>query len=250
MKAPHTAASAQQPAAPAIVVGKDYDDDWLERYDRSAGADAAILKAEMEALEALFEGFEGIAGLTGLEGRGDEPGGRGARHLDLGTCTGRYLRWGVARGFASAHGIDKSAASVNRCRAMAETGPIHVHHADFLDAEAMPPLLDRHGPFHLVTMMMGTINHLAAEDQYTVVRNLVPALPVSGRLVISSWRPGACALSLYSRVEQRNLGLTGFGARLNADQVGGLGLRLAERRFTEWHELRVYAPSAAPGAAL
>ncbi|UGY94325.1 class I SAM-dependent methyltransferase [Streptomyces gobiensis] len=228
-----TAASAQRVTVRARVVGGIYNDDWLERYDSVANEDAAILRAELDAVEAWFK--RRVGGI----------GERVAQHLDLGTCTGRYLRWGISRGFTSAHGIDKSRAAVARCRAMLGHGPIQVHHADFLDTAVFSSLLRRQGPFDLVTMMMGTINHLAAEEQHQVVHALVPALSSQGHVVISSWRPGACALSLYSRADQRSLGLSGFAVRLDADRVGEFGIRLAERMFTPWHEIRVYEPCGA-----
>ncbi|WJY43273.1 class I SAM-dependent methyltransferase (plasmid) [Streptomyces sp. P9-2B-2] len=228
------AASVRTTEAPELFGGW-YDDDWLERYDRAAGLDAAILQAELEAVETWFERQVG------------DVVDCAARHLDLGTCTGRYLRWGTSRGFAAAHGIDKSTAAVARCEALHGHGPVHVHRADFLDTMAFTSLLNRHGPFDLVTMMMGTINHLTVEQQYQVFRDLLPAL--AGHLVISSWRPGACVLSLYSQADQRSLGLSGFAPGLDADQVGELGLRLTERRFTDWHEIRVYEPGKPPGKA-
>jgi 2-polyprenyl-3-methyl-5-hydroxy-6-metoxy-1,4-benzoquinol methylase len=205
-----------------------YSDNWLERYDEVTGDDATILQAELNVVDGWFDRC--MPDLAGCP----------AQHLDLGTCTGRYLRWGLSRGFSKVHGLDKSAAAVARCRARLASSPVDVHHADFLDAATMAELETRHGSFDLVTMMMGTINHLAWDQQHQVIRNLVPVLAPSSHLVISSWRLGACALSLYSRMEQHALGVAGFAPGLDGDRIQVLGLRMNARLFTDWHEIRVY----------
>jgi SAM-dependent methyltransferase len=215
---------------PPAAVGAGYGSDWLDRYDGVTGKDAAILAAEMAAVDAWFDREVG------------HRIGRRARHLDLGTCTGRYLRWALARGFASVHGVDRSADAVARCSARLTGRPARLHRADFLDVRALEAVAEQYGPFDLVTMMLGTVNHLTIGHQCQVVRSAAPALRPTGHLVISSWRPGSCTLSLYSSAEQQCLGNAGLARDLDADRVGALGLELASCRFTPWHEIRVYRP--------
>ena len=208
-------------------IGLQYGAAWLARYAAVAGTDKRIVDAEMREMRRWF------ASRYPAETR------QSLHHLDLGTCTGRYLRWGLSQGFRIICGVDASMDAVAYCSRLCRPGRLCVHHADFLHEPTVSALFARHPPFHLVTMMMGTINHVAPARQGLLLQLLGEALHPEGRLLVSAWRPGACGLSLYSPEARNYLESTGLAPELLTSSAsrGIPGLQMTRQLSTPWHVL-------------
>lgn len=203
----------------------EYDQTWLERYDRLEPADAEIAQAEMDSFGLLAR--TATSTLDSHE----------VSYLDLGTCTGRYLRWGCDQGFGTICGVDRSSASIRYCTHLCRPGRVHLYHVDFLSGTAMRDIAMRHGPFHLVTAMMGTVDHVSRHSQARLFRLISDILSPVGTLVVSSWRTGHCDLSLYSERQRSYLESTRF-----TDLIGGDldCLQLTATVPTPWHLLAAF----------
>jgi hypothetical protein len=182
----------------------DYELNWLLKYDGDADAgDAALKRAEMQfvrgALEARSEG--GKSGLT--------------RHLDLGTCTGRYLA--DLRPFIDASGVSVGIDLDRDCLEHCER-----KHAELLDGRTFRidsgdlrkrDSLPRES-FELVTCMMGTLCHLRREanggspykDPWQAgLDNIADHLSMSGDAFVAIWNAekeagdGGSLLSIYPK---------------------------------------------------
>lgn len=217
--------------------GPRYDEAWLDRYERLRGTDALIADAEMAVVEDWYLARFGACAADRL------------RHLDLGTCTGRYLRWSRARGVGLCCGVDASADATRFCEPLREPGRVVIERADFLQPEALPRLGERHGPFHLVTVMMGTINHVSALDQTRLLQAIGRIMAPSGRLLVSSWRPGSQVLSLYRESDRRRLTGTPLRPDLRTGLAETLGLRWLGSTATAWQDVVEFAPLAGRGTA-
>jgi hypothetical protein len=209
----------------------EYDQTWLKRYDRLEPADAEITQAEMDAFGLLARAATATLDRHKVS------------YLDLGTCTGRYLRWGCEQSFGIICGVDRSSASISHCAHLCRPGRVYLYNADFLSGTAMRDIAVRHGPFHLVTAMLGTVDHVSRQRQARFFRLISDVLSPVGTLVVSSWRAGHCDLSLYSEREQSYLESTGF-----ADLIeGNLGrLQLVRTVSTPWHLLAAFTQQRAP----
>jgi hypothetical protein len=208
----------------------EYDQTWLERFDRLKPADAEITRAEMDAFGLLAHAATAMLDTHKVS------------YLDLGTCTGRYLRWGCDQGFGTICGVDRSSASIRHCARLGQPGHIYLYNADFLNGTAMRDIAVRHGPFHLVTAMLGTVDHVPRHLQARFFHLISDILSPAATLVVSSWRVGHCDLSLYSERERSYLESTGF-----ADLIGSNPghLQLVRTVPTPWHLLAAFTNSPA-----
>lgn len=163
----------------------DYEPNWLLKYDDDADeGDAHLKRREMDfVLEAL---------------RGRESGSEVARHLDLGTCTGRYLA--ALRELMNSEGmsigVDLDVDCIDHCKrkhanALQNERQFRVIDADIRDPESLPK--ER---FDLVTCMMGTLCHLRrepiAEGHYgdhwqEGLQNLADRLSSDGDAFVAFW---------------------------------------------------------------
>lgn len=216
--------SAQDTAT--LNVNPGYDDEWLTRYENLSGVDAQIANSEMEVVEAALQSSFASWHRPALT------------HLDLGTCTGRYLRWSRHRGFGRSVGVDAAPAAIRFCsRSIAEPERIVIEQADFLRPGVLASLGERYDGFDLVTIMMGTINHVAGRDQPGLLDAIGRVLRVSGRLILSSWRPGREVLSLYTEAECQQLSGTPLQAGLLTGEAAACGLRLFRLVSTPWQDI-------------
>jgi SAM-dependent methyltransferase len=207
----------------------EYDRAWLERYDRLEPADAEITRTEMEAFWLLAS-----AATATLDSRE-------VSYLDLGTCTGRYLRWGCDQDFRTICGIDNSPASIRHCASLRRPGRVFLYRADFLNVLVMRELAARHGPFQLITAMLGTVDHVSRHRRASFLDLLSEILSPVGTLVLSSWQVGRCDLSLYSERERSYLGSTGFAELLGGEcDLRPNRLQLVRTVLTPWHLLAAF----------
>jgi SAM-dependent methyltransferase len=219
-------------AETALAAAPVYDLSWIERYQAVEGGDARLVAAEMSAFRQLFDAeFSGVAR-------------RSIRHLDAGTCAGRYLRWGVGEGFGLVCGIDRSPSAAAFCARTVGHDRVHVYRADVLDESDLAATAGRHAPFRLVTMMLGTINHIDRGRHADLLRSFAGLMDPGGRLVLSSWRPGRCSLSLYGEPERRFLETSALDERRLAEIAGVSGLNLIRTVSTPWQLLAVLSPPA------
>lgn len=218
-----TLRAARDPTLP------EYDRAWLERYDRLDTADGEITRAEMEAFWPL------ASAATATSDRHE------VSYLDLGTCTGRYLRWGCDQGFGTVCGVDNSPASIRHCARLRQADRVYLYHADFLSCPVMHDLAARHGPFHLVTAMLGTVDHVSRHRHASFLNLVSEVLSPAGTLILSTWRVGRCDLSLYSERERSYLESTGFAELLGGkcDRLPN-SLQLVHSVQTPWHLLAAF----------
>ncbi len=217
-------------AGTALGTAPVYDLSWIERYQAIEGGDARLAAAEMSAFRQLFDAeFGGV-------------GRRSIRHLDAGTCTGRYLRWGMGEGFGLVCGIDRSPSAAAFCARTVGPGCVHVYCADVLDEADLAATAGRHAPFRLVTMMLGTINHIDRGRQAGLLRSFAGLMDPGGRLVLSSWRPGRISLSLYAEPERRFLEASALDERRLADLADASAFHLIRTVSTPWQTLAVLSP--------
>ncbi len=215
-----------RPAGPRVP---QYTTQWLNRYESLTASDMAIVDSEMAAVHRWFER------------RYPVPGRSLVRHLDVGTCTGRYLRWGIRQGFSLVCGVDSSPDAVAFCSQLFGPGRVPLYLGDFMRESTLPELVARHGRFPLITMMMGTINHVRRNRHRAVIGSLAEALTPTGRLLISSWQPGRCGLSLYDEEERRFLESTQIDVEEFGRPTEMSDPVLIERIRTDWHVILVFA---------
>ncbi len=217
------------------VLAPEYHNSWLAGYEQLNSADTAITAAEMAAFCQLIASFAARTGYKRLN------------YLDLGTCTGRYLRWAAGQGFATVCGVDNSPAAVAYCCQSALPGNVHLYEADFLEPGALVGIARERGPFELITAMLGTIDHAPRAAQLALLSSLREVLAPTGAVVLSGWRPGQCNLSLYSDTERRYLEAMCFADVLYDSEAIPTGLRLADSVTTQWHVLALFTWDPGPG---
>jgi SAM-dependent methyltransferase len=168
-----------------------YDSGWLHRYESAAGEDAQLKLEEMNTFEALLYPYA-VSQPTFNS------------FLDIGTCTGRYLRWAAQNGFEKIVGIDSSVDAIQYCsKALTFTPELYCLDITSVSEQKLQSLLGRQ--FDLITIMFGTINHFDDIEQLEIIRHMCSILSDNGRLIISSWMRGKCGFSLYENSTARLL---------------------------------------------
>jgi SAM-dependent methyltransferase len=160
----------------------DYEKNWLLRYDRDADEGDARLKSEE---------MEWVLGVLGTRTMVD-----GIRHLDLGTCTGRYIR-ALREQFdiRLSVGVDVDQDCLDHCQDLVGgfpgAAPIKILDADIRKDDELP-----RERFDVITCMMGTLCHLrratASDGLYddpwqAGLRNLATRLADSGDAFVGVW---------------------------------------------------------------
>ncbi len=160
----------------------DYEKNWLLRYDRDADEGDARLKSE--EMEWVLEALDSRTMADGI------------RHLDFGTCTGRYIRALRERfNVRLSVGVDVDQDCLDHCQDLiggfSGNAPIQILDADIRKDDELP-----RERFDVITCMMGTLCHLrratASEGLYddpwqAGLRNLATRLAQNGDAFIGVW---------------------------------------------------------------
>ncbi len=206
-----------------------YRSTWLVRYDHDLDpADQRLKRAEAELVERTLR-------------RRDLWGSIGS-YLDIGTCTGRYVRH-LREAVATTGrivGIDNNLESIlttreNLRRRHPEDERIAILLRDFRRSDSPIPA----APFDLVTCMMSTISHFGKgrterhEDPLQeALRRMSDLLATDGLLVLSFWSRRACEeralLSIYDQRDRDALAAWTPGADELRQRLATAGLVVAE----------------------
>jgi SAM-dependent methyltransferase len=222
----------------------DYERNWLLKFDSDANeGDARLKRAEMKF---VVEAIESRTRSKAADG-----------HLDLGTCTGRYLlslRPFLDSGSTSV-GVDIDLDCVGHCERKEELQDkrqFNVVDGDIREAETLPK-----DSFDLVTCMMGTLCHLRrnvnSSGEYddpwqTGLDNLANRLAMDGDAFVAIWSGesgdsnGAVppTLSIYPRrstdiLLKQSPSKEEFDARLRQAGLRSVKDALIERRLHVYH---------------
>ena len=184
----------------------DYRLAWLARYDHGLPPEDELLKAV--ELSTVKTDLQRLARW-----------GKIRRHLDVGTCTGRYpvsLRDAVDP-HGEIVGIDNDMDCINYARwnvqCQVQNDPrLHIERADFC---AEPCKVE--GPFDLITCMLGTVIHFRRrrdvppyDDPFQrALEKFGELLKDDGLLFLSVWTEAACRelnmLSIYTADDKKRL---------------------------------------------
>jgi 2-polyprenyl-3-methyl-5-hydroxy-6-metoxy-1,4-benzoquinol methylase len=158
-------------------------------------------------------------------------------HLDVGTCTGRYTSWALSRSFASVYGIDASHDAIEMCQRSVRDAVFLHRDIRALDLAHFSGLST--GKFHLTTMMMGTLNHIAESEHMMVFSKVHQVLHAGGILLFSNWerRTWLRCFSFYSKEEIQFIDENAGSVESHIEELGGAFEKLDT---TERDGLRVY----------
>jgi SAM-dependent methyltransferase len=204
----------------------DYQLTWLARYDHGLPQEDQVLKlVELSTVKAEIQRL----GKWGTV----------RRHLDIGTCTGRYplsLRHAVAPQ-GEILGIDNDMDCVRYARRNTELeagddARLRIERVDFCT--------DGHkvtGPFDLITCMLGTLIHFGREADgppwddtlQRALEKLAGLLDEDGVLFLSVWSQQACReldlLHIYTEEDKEHLARATPPAAELQDRLTRAGLR-------------------------
>jgi 2-polyprenyl-3-methyl-5-hydroxy-6-metoxy-1,4-benzoquinol methylase len=200
-----------------------YNAGWLHRYESAVGQDARLKLEEMNAFEDLL--YRHTASRPTLKSL-----------VDIGTCTGRYLRWAAQNGFETIVGVDSSADAILYCSQVL-TFELELHCLDILSISEhkLRSLFGRQ--FDLITIMFGTINHFDDTEQFEILRRMRYMLNDKGFLVISLWIQGKCDFSLYEKLAAQLLSIRDIPVNKMRDITRFAGLELIDWSETNSHRL-------------
>jgi hypothetical protein len=222
----------------------DYEPNWLLKYDDDADQGDARLK--QEELTFVIESLAGGGNGSSIE-----------RHLDLGTCTGRYLaalREHLEIGVSI--GVDLDSDCIEHCKrkhrdALKNERRFRIMDADIRDSESLPG-----ENFDLITCMMGTLCHLRRESStggpyedpwQEGLHNLAVRLAKDGDAFVAIWNtdslPGSSTPSLLSIYPRRSTEIllkqspakNEFEARLEQANLKAVSHSLIEKRLHVYH---------------
>ncbi len=162
---------------------------WLMYYDKNHGDDGDLKEDECKFVRDRLALRYGVNGA------------RASSHVDVGTCTGRYLKE-LACFFADDRrivGVDNDPECIRMLmqkvaeKELAEE--IEILQGDFRYKEDLP-----HGKFDIVTCLMGTLCHLGRDEGSSEYRdewqagleNLASLLSPDGDLFIAVWDKRGC----------------------------------------------------------
>lgn len=197
---------------------------WLTKYAVAKGEDLAIQEEEMSA-------FGELSDLCLEEYR--QPVGE-LNFLDVGTCTGRYLAWAIARGFHSVQGIDNSPEAISFCRRKFDLRA-QVSQVDVMKSSELLKIYAGLRCINIASMMFGTINHFSSETMPLALRNVASCVVDDGSIIFSSWLKGRCPFSLYDSASRRTLAQRGLTLNSVRDLAARSGLRFVDYRETTNH---------------
>lgn len=225
-----------RPTLPARI---PYGYHRLDRYEADQDRNDAVLKQREACAVGAFLRAQGCWGQL-------------RRVLDVGTCTGRYLRFlsDAVRPGGILVGIDKDDACVAYARAHTRSGPdrplIEVIHGDVLTYEGPWP----GAPYEVISCMMGTLSHFGIlntekrpDPLQRALRRMASLLHEKGWLLLGTWSAEACAerrfLSLYDDAETERLvadtpSPCELQARIRAAGLIVVGYVHVDRRIDLW----------------
>lgn len=194
-----------------------YNSSWLHRYESAIGQDARLKSEEMNTFEGLL--YRYTVSQPTLKS-----------FLDIGTCTGRYLRWAAQNGFETIVGIDSSTDAILYCsQALTFTPELHCLDIISVSEQKLRLLFSRR--FDLITIMFGTINHFDDTEQFKIIQRMCCILSNNGLLVISSWMQDKCGFSLYENSAARLLS----ARQISVNKMSYMA-RLAGLELIDWSE--------------
>jgi SAM-dependent methyltransferase len=200
-----------------------YDAGWLQCYESAVGQDAQIKLEEMNTFEDLL--YRCTVSQPTFNS-----------FLDIGTCTGRYLRWAAQNGFETIVGIDSSVDAIQYCsKALTFTPELHCLDITSVSEQKLQSFLGRQ--FDLITIMFGTINHFDDIEQLEIIRRMCRILSENGRLIISSWMQGKCGFSLYENSTARLLSTHQISINKISQMASLTDLELIDSSETSSHRL-------------
>jgi 3',5'-cyclic AMP phosphodiesterase CpdA len=173
-----------------------YCNEWMVKFLRLISSSDPILSEEMEHTIAVVRSKAIRA-----------PG----RHLDVGSCTGRYCERFIQEQLVSTSiALDADPDCCDYLR-----GLKRISRVVDCDVRGQLPTSDL-GSFDVVTCMLGTANHfgLVPDEHWdnksgfaAAIANMVQALTADGLLVLSLWKPAAdnSVLSIYADRERARL---------------------------------------------
>lgn len=222
----------------------DYEPNWLLKYD--ADEDPGDARLKEEELKFVIQ--------TLSAGNGYK---ENARHLDLGTCTGRYMEKLRERlGVEVSVGVDLDDDCLNHCKRihrelLEDERRFRIIDADIRNSESLPG-----EKFDLVTCMMGTLCHLRRISERTGVfedpwqkglENMAERLEHNGDAFIAIWNvedvQGPSTPSLLKIYPQRSCeillkhspGQEELEARLDQAGLRTVSHSLIEKRLHVYH---------------
>ena len=168
----------------------DYEKNWLIKYDKVVGADGVLKEAESAFVLACLRARYGTSN------------GCVASHIDIGTCTGRYI--GLLDPLVRAGGITAAVDNDRDCTELLKLKQdkmelpesADVIHGDIRRRDDLPP-----EKFAVVTCMMGTLCHLRRlpasaqgfdDDWQTGLDNLAWLMADDGDVFIAIWNKAVC----------------------------------------------------------
>ncbi len=183
----------------------DYSPNWLAIYDRAGGEDGELKQAETALVHKwLKKRYGSIDSLI-------------ASHIDLGTCTGRYIRelFDCLRKDASVVAVDRDPDCVRLVKLKQENKELRhdaeIREGDIRQRDKLPSRT-----YDLVTCMMGTLCHLDRkehsggvfrDDWQSGLNNISRLLAGDGDAFLAVWDGQACqngrrVLEIYDKRSQ------------------------------------------------
>jgi SAM-dependent methyltransferase len=217
-------------------VGGGYRADEMDAYRASTYGDAFadVYDDWYGALPGLDAAIGMLAGLAA----------GGGRLLELGCGTGRLCLPLAARGL-DVHGLDASAAMLERLRAKPGAAAVRAHVADMADFD-----LRAVGPFALVFVAFNSLFNIpSADGQARCFATVADHLAESGRFVVECFVPGDAPERVRDAVDLHTLTTDRVVLRVSrqdpeAQTVAGQHVEITEGgiRLRPWH-LRYASPS-------
>ncbi len=199
---------------------KYYSKELLKSYDCGSQDLEKIKDEELKLLSILYQkiGLESLKGHT---------------HLDVGTCTGRYLKWAYDKGCRNIIGLDKSADSIYFCKKniLFKTTLLHGCCTNKTSYDGI-------GPIDSCTVMFGTINHLNKIELGQFISILEEKMSLGCILVISFWRKPPEGLGIYNNLDAKYL--CEQSNYLNFKQINLSGFNLLHIEHTNYLTLNLF----------
>ena len=156
-------------------------------YEKSTSNLKQVKDEEQMLLTHMYQ-RTGLVSLSGLT------------HLDIGTCTGRYLKWAYDKGCRNIYGIDESKNSIDFCKKN-----IHFNTSLINGSCANKSTYNKIEKIHSCTVMLGTINHLDELQLISFLRILGDVINFEGVLAVSSWLIPPIGLTIYNNFQAQLL---------------------------------------------
>lgn len=195
-----------------------YDQNVLNAYEGLTGRAREIKNTEQAVLDSLIGKLIYPRHLD--------------RSVDVGTCTGRYLAWARKIGVKEINGIDHSPAAIDFCQ---KHIPFDV--TLYLGSCADPATFKNLKNCTLITMMMGTANHLSRTQFESFFLNAAGSSSSDSILIFSTWRVSPMELEIYDCHQVREI--EGSLEWVQLFSANSCGFALIDRISTPWLDIWV-----------